>query len=70
MFLSSCSFECFKKHKTAECVSNEQTESTKSGECTNPIKPKILQFTTDDTVDPEKLAQLGIYQLFHCKCKM
>lgn len=56
----SCSFECFKKHKNAECT----PAKTKSQEKCVDIEARkpILQFTTEDTVDPEKLAQLGEVQ--------
>lgn len=54
----SCSFDCFKKHKNAECTpaKTESQEKCKEVEARKPI----LQFTTEDTVDPEKLAQLGM----------
>lgn len=54
----SCSFDCFKKHKNVDCVP-AKTESQENGQDAGMRKP-ILQFTTEDTVDPEKLAQLGM----------
>lgn len=53
----SCSFDCFKKHKNADCTP-AKTESQEKSVEVDARKP-ILQFTTEDTVDPEKLAQLG-----------
>lgn len=54
----SCSFDCFKRHKNADCTpaKAESQEKCKEAEARKPI----LQFTTEDTVDPEKLAQLGM----------
>lgn len=53
----SCSFECFKKHKDVDCTSVNANETTDQNKETT--KPRILQFTTEDTVDLGKLAQLG-----------
>lgn len=55
----SCSFDCFKKHKNADCTPAKTESQEKSVGKTEVLKP-ILQFTTEDSVDPEKLAQLGM----------
>lgn len=57
-FYFSCSFDCFKKHKNADCTPAKKATQDKCVEV-DARKP-ILQFTTEDTVDPEKLAQLGM----------
>lgn len=54
----SCSFDCFKKHKNADCTPAQTESQDKCGEAK--ARKPILQFTTEDTVDPEKLAQLGM----------
>ena len=60
MFYFSCSFDCFKKHKNADCTpAKTESQCEEKSEKVEVRKP-ILQFTTEDTVDPEKLAQLGI----------
>ncbi|XP_055299239.1 zinc finger HIT domain-containing protein 3 [Sitodiplosis mosellana] len=53
-----CSFECFKKHKDVDCTP-AKTENEEKCQKTENVKKTILQFTTEDTVDPEKLEQLG-----------
>lgn len=56
----SCSFECFKKHKNVDCAP-AKTEINENRPQSEDIRKSILQFTTEDTVDPEKLVQLGMY---------
>lgn len=58
MYRFSCSFECFKKHKDVECASTKADAS--ENKRTEDVKRTILLFTTEDTVDPEKLAQLSM----------
>lgn len=55
----SCSFDCFKKHKDVDCAP-AKTETAEKSEKIEDVRKPILQFTTEDTVDPDKLAQLGI----------
>lgn len=53
----SCSFDCFKTHKNVECVPAKTGLEEKCP--SEEAKKTILQFTTEDTVDPEKLAELS-----------
>lgn len=57
----SCSFECFKKHKEIGCSSppNADELTGEGGLKLEQSNKKILQFTTDDTVHPDRLAELG-----------
>lgn len=61
VFDFSCSFDCFKKHKNADCTSAKKESQEKCVEAE--ARKQILQFTTEDTIDPEKLAQLGIISI-------
>lgn len=60
MLLCSCSFDCFKKHKNVECTPeiNEIEDNFGDKE-----QPSLFQFTTEDTVDPAKLAELGEFHI-------
>lgn len=58
VFDFSCSFECFKTHKNADCMPAKRDSEEKCAE--DEVRKPILQFTTQDTVDPDKLAELGM----------
>lgn len=57
-FIFSCSFDCFKKHKTTECAPVEPT-SANDPSTENAESKRTYHFTTEDTVDLEKLDKLG-----------
>lgn len=54
----SCSFDCFKAHKTAGCAPSERESADKPAP-TKSLPRRTLHFTTEDTVSAEQLAKLG-----------
>lgn len=58
---SSCSFGCFKKHRNVDCAPEKSEKVEHDGtDKSHEFKKTILHFTTEDTLDPEKLSLLGI----------
>lgn len=63
----SCSFDCYKTHKTSEACVNAQlepsVETLHGNETSVPTSRINVPFSTDDTVDPAKLAELGEHNM-------